>query len=720
MKNKTRYNKSRSKTTRKNKQCTTSYKSFERDHEKSALYIPQKSNTAVDTALVNTIKASFSPSKITPQSDYYTYINFIWLDMMQKQENKTAKKYYSQIDEFREVQDKVYQELIVLVKDYIKKNKTDRATEISNVFHSFLNLNEAPIKQHIAAFSEIYNQQIKANNLWDYLALINKNEIISWGSPIVWAVMPDEKKGNTFRNIISNPQLTLYDYNLYSDDNKGHPQEYITYRKHIKQEYLAYINKVFELTLGKNHDLNAADVFQVEVEILAAMDCTQIKNDSYDFYNIVKPEESIKKYGFEWTQFCKCLGYKQVPDFYICSSLNYLSCMMKKLNEEWSSKKWKSYWYYIFLRQIIRFHKHWRLVYYEFNDKLLSGMQVPYPPEVVAVIGLSFTFNTLLSEEYIAKNKNPAAIDYTKSMGQDLIDVFKRRITRHSWFDAYSKKQALLKLNNLNLIIGYPDKMRYDPLLNYSANDAWGNMLKITQWKTQKFLNLEGRDVIDIPYIDWKNLKLIGKQPYIVNAFYTPTENSIYIPLAYLQKPFIDLEERGIEYNLARIGFTLAHEMSHSLDDFGSKYDYKGNLVNWASPTDQAKIKKIQDDITKQYEVCAKRDGIIFDASIAIGENMADIAGLAICEEYLKDFQDKNDDVIPIKDLSFQAFFVYVAISNKQHVYKNAIKSQLKVNPHPLDKYRVNVPLSRLELFRSIYNIKKGDDMYWPSTSTIW
>jgi putative endopeptidase len=720
MKNKTRYNKSKSKTTRKKQICTTSYKSFEREHEKSALYVPQKSNTDVDTALVKTIKASFSPSKITPQSDYYTYINFIWLDMMQKQENKTAKKYYSQIDEFREVQDKVYQELIVLVKEYIKKNKTDRATEISNVFHSFLNLNEAPIKQHIIAFSEIYDQQIKANNLWNYLALINKNEIISWGSPIVWAVMPDEKKGNTFRNIISNPQLTLYDYNLYSDDTKGHPQEYITYRKHIKQEYLAYINKVFELTLGKNHDLNAADVFQVEVEILAAMDCIQIKNDSYDFYNVVKPEESLKKYGFDWTQFCKCLGYKQVPDFYICSSLNYLSCMMKKLNTDWSSKKWKSYWYYIFLRQIIRFHKHWRLVYYEFNDKLLSGMQVPYPPEVVAVIGLSFTFNTLLSEEYIAKNKNPAAIDYTKSMGQDLIDVFKRRISRHSWFDAYSKKQALLKLNNLNLIIGYPDKMRYDPLLNYSSNDAWGNMLKITQWKTQKFLNLEGRDVIDIPYIDWKNLKLIGKQPYIVNAFYTPTENSIYIPLAYLQKPFIDLEERGIEYNLARIGFTLAHEMSHSLDDFGSKYDYKGNLVNWASPTDQAKIKKIQDDITKQYEVCAKRDGIIFDASIAIGENMADIAGLAICEEYLKDFQDKNDDVIPIKDLSFQAFFVYVAISNKQHVYKNAIKSQLKVNPHPLDKYRVNVPLSRLELFRSIYNIKKGDDMYWPSTSTIW
>ena len=213
---------------------------------------------------------------------------------------------------------------------------------------------------------------------------------------------------------------------------------------------------------------------------------------------------------------------------------------------------------------------------------------------------------------------------------------------------------------------------------------------------------------------------MIGKQPYIVNAFYTPTENSIYIPLAYLQKPFIDLEERGIEYNLARIGYTLAHEMSHSLDESGSKYDYKGNLTNWASAKDLAKITSIKNDITKQYEVFAKRDGIIFDASIAIGENMADIAGLAICEEYLRDFQDKNQDIIPIKDLSFQAFFVYIAVTNRQHIYKAAIKSQLKVNPHPLDKYRVNVPLSRLELFRSIYNVKKGDDMYWPSTSTVW
>lgn len=99
---------------------------------------------------------------------------------------------------------------------------------------------------------------------------------------------------------------------------------------------------------------------------------------------------------------------------------------------------------------------------------------------------------------------------------------------------------------------------------------------------------------------------------------------------------------------------------------------------------------------------------------------MADISGLAICEEYLRDFQMKNKDIVPICSLSFQAFFVYFAFQQRQHVYKKAFDAQLKTNPHPMDKYRTNVPLSRLELFRSLYNVQKGDKMWWHSTSTIW
>ena len=48
------------------------------------------------------------------------------------------------------------------------------------------------------------------------------------------------------------------------------------------------------------------------------------------------------------------------------------------------------------------------------------------------------------------------------------------------------------------------------------------------------------------------------------------------------------------------------------------------------------------------------------------------------------------------------------------------MQAQLKTNPHPMDKYRTNCPLARLELFKTIYNIKKGDKMYWPNNDTIW
>ena len=53
-------------------------------------------------------------------------------------------------------------------------------------------------------------------------------------------------------------------------------------------------------------------------------------------------------------------------------------------------------------------------------------------------------------------------------------------------------------------------------------------------------------------------------------------------------------------------------------------------------------------------------------------------------------------------------------------VGKKAITAQLKTNPHPLDKYRCNVPLSRSEIFKALYNVKKGDGMWWHNTETVW
>jgi putative endopeptidase len=371
---------------------------------------------------------------------------------------------------------------------------------------------------------------------------------------------------------------------------------------------------------------------------------------------------------------------------------------------------------------IIRFSKEGGRIYFDFHGNFERGITQPMDFNLYKVIVFGFAFNTFLSNEYIKYYKNDANVDYVKTMAEDLKTVFIRIIKRNKWLQPKTKERALKKLYYFNLQVASPSKLTPDPILDYVYDDLWENLVIISKWRHNEAILLEGKHVIDFPALDWSQVppKFVSTQSYVVNASYTPSKNGIYIPLGYIQKPFVDLDERGIEYNLAHIGFTLAHEMSHALDDWGSQYDENGKLNNWWTPEDRKKFRKIQEDVVKQYETFAAYDGVKFDAWPSIGEDLADISGITICREYLRDFQLKNEDILPIVDLSFRVFFVYFAFQQRQKISKKALRAQLITNPHPLDKYRCNVPLSRLPTFRTIYNVEKGDKMWWHSTNRVW
>ena len=675
--------------------------------------------TGYEKNLIKIFNTPFAPSKYNPRNDFYNYINYTWIQN-QTQIISKKKKFYTQVDSFRIVQEKVYYELMDIVKDFIKKNDSKKAKEIKNIYESFLHLNEKCAENQLYASINMIDKLIENDNLIDLLSYFNGNELVSWSSPIAWSVVPDEKNAKIYRCSIGVPQLTAYDYDLYIEDTQE-DQNTQKYKKQYKSHFFKFVKQIFDESLGKNHGLKPHHIWEVENELMMAMGCDKVKNDSEEFYNIVKSKESLSKYGFDWEQFSKNIGFSKPPDFFICVSLNYLKCVMELLNTNWKTPKWRTYYIYMYLKQIARFHNKWRPMFFNFFGKFIRGQPVIWPQDIYPVFGLSTCFNTFLTNEYVKRNKKQLYINYVQNMANDLLKVFKRIINRNKWLSPKTKKYALLKLNHIKLIIGSPEILREDPLLDYSNNDPWGNMSKISQWRIKKFIELEGKEVIDIPTVDWVNFKLTGSQAYVVNAYYTPTQNSIYVPLAYLQEPFIDLHERGIEYNLAHVGYTLGHEMSHCLDDTGSKYDYKGNLKNWWTPHDRKLFNMRVNDVIKQYETFASYDGIKMDASLSTGENLADISGLAICEEYLRDFQLINNDIAPISSLGFQTFFVYIAIQDRQKIYDKAIKAQLKTNPHPMNKYRTNCPLARLKLFQSIYNIKKGDKMYWDTNDkTIW
>ena len=677
----------------------------------------------LEKEVIKQLKKAISPSKITPNNDYYSYINDRWLKDFNIEEHQ---KYITQVDNFRLTQDKVYRELLEIIEDYIKNPKfkdTQKALCIKNAYQSYqTHYSNKKLQGIIKNYAEYINElRGSKKNMWKLLAYSNKNEIYSEGTPFMWSLNPDDKNPKIYKCYIEAPQVSLIDPDIYFD-NSYDTENDKKYKAKYRNAYFDFLNKLFTLSFGENHEYNVKDIYNCEYQLLNAMNCDLIKETTEDGYNLISKDEALKYFEFDWEEFCKELGFDKIPDSFITSNPNYLLCCTKLLKEKWDSEEWKAYWIYLFMKQACKLTEDGGYIFYYFQANFIRGQEKPLDLAIRPIFAMGFTFNSFLTNEYIRRYKNQQAIDYVKTMAEDLKVIFIRRIKRNKWMQAKTKETALEKLKEIKFMIGSEEILSEDPLFDYKPDDPLGNLIKVCDWRHKQALNLVNKSIIDIPVVDWTGVppKFVSNQAYIVNAMYIPTQNSIHIPLGYIQKPFVDLDERGIEYNLAHIGFTIAHELSHSLDEFGSKYNKNGELYDWWTEKDKKTFKKIQENIVKQYETYALYDGIKFDAWPSIGEDLADISGFAMCQEYLRDFQFKNKDILPITLVSFEAFFIYFATQGKQKISKKAILAQLKTNPHPLDKFRCNVPLSRSRIFRAIFNVKRGDKMWWNTFSNIW
>jgi len=691
------------------KDCPINLKPFEELYQKE-----HKSRNLAKEKFVKLLLSRFSPSHIKPQNDYYSYINYKWLEEISV---KKQQEYIVQVDDFRLTQHNVYHQLNTIILDYINTHDDKLSKNLKNYYDSVINMNSVSKGKMISkkGVQKIENF-LRMDNPWKILAHFNKYEFFNYLCPFIFTVEQDDKNSKKFISTINPHNFALLDLNVYYDDGSN-----INYKNKYRNEFKKFCKKLFHQCLGQGHGYNTDYIYDVEIEIFNTLGCRDVTKTE-EQYNKISKEDALKKYGFDWSEFAKELGFKQVPEYFVTSNVNFLKCGTDLYLKNWNSVKWKTYWIYILLQFVSRTTRKWEKLNYNFFGKFEKGQTAINETDAVsASLYMSVPFNKFLTEKYVEKYANSDKIEYVKVLCEDLRKVFHRIMTNNTWLEKKTKDYAIKTIERLKFVIGYPESLRIDPDLNYNDN-LFENISKINLWRFDEFIHLVGKDVIDLPVVDWSKypVKLVGDQAYIVNASYTATKNTIYINLGYIQKPFIDLDERGIEYNLAHIGFTISHEMSHALDDWGSQYDYNGNLRDWWTSEDKKQFKLIQNNVIKQYEEFAARDGIKFDATIGLGEDMADISAMAICERYLKDFQDNNNDLIPIRSVSFEMFYIYFAFQQKQKIKKKALSAQLKTNPHPLDKYRCNIPLSRSLIFRAIYNVKKGDGMWWVNTNTIW
>jgi predicted metalloendopeptidase len=698
-----------------NPTCYKLYEPFVKDYIKNApKELSQKNHKQLMKTFVRKLNIQYAPSKVTAQSDFYTYINYKWIknDEIDSTTKNKSQGYITEYDDFRIVQDKVYGQLNGILKDYVKKNHGAKANAIKNFYSSVVKLNDIHVsKKYLDDFIEYLDEMRKdKNNIWKLLGTLNKNEMIKNQLPFSWA-MPAWEKDSSKNKLHINPvQLPILDLKAYYEPNNLY-----------KKKYIQMCKRLFKKCLGITEKKYYMSPFNISVKLFTLFACKGPKGNE-DGYNLITKTDALKIYGFDFETFAKSLGYPETPDSFVCSQLNYLQCCSKLLMDEWDSEEWRGYWINVFLRQLARCTKGWRNIFNEYYGIVQQGEESTAVSEIRAIIYSTLPFNELLTNEYIKNYEDEVKVEYVKGLTDDLKQIFIRIVQRNTWLSPKTKTAALNKLAKLEFQISKPFYLENDPNLEYSPTDFWQNMNKIFEWRTKKFISLDNKQLTDLPMLDFNQSppKIVGFQSYVVNAAFIPSRNKIFINLGYIQEPFVDLSGRGIEYLLAHIGFTIGHEMSHCLDNWGSKFDEKGNLHNWWNEADKKHYSNIQKDIIKQYEEWAKRDGIIFDASIGIGEDLADISGLAVCDEYLRMFQLHRQDIMPARSISYDAFYVYFAYQQRQRIEHRALKAQLVSNPHPLDKYRTNVPLSRSIIFKSEYNIQKGDDMYWPKDDTVW
>lgn len=587
-----------------------------------------------------------------------------------------------------------------------------------------------------------------------------------------------------------------------TDTDTGGPEtktvEYIEYKRRITRAFMRFIDDVFTKCLGKDyektHHINAQDVYDVECLLLSHMNHIDARFDeSYaNIYQTAKhpdkpphlsdessadmserlktphykhnirgstrvlTRDAMELTGIDWREMAKWIGYKVnddmgPPPYFIAYQVGYLKSVMTCLKKEWASDKWKSYWYFIYMRQLICFHDKWREIYLDFNDTLIRGKDTHFPREYVPILGLAYTFPKTMSLEFTRRFKNEDMCTKVREIGNTILECFKKRIENNTWMSAYTKKGALKKLNTLDIRIGESNLSAPDPVnLEYDPKDAWGNLIKRSVQRTEYIarhhhspssassassaLSLEDLDIMN-----WGTMKLVGYQSFVVNAYYTAQTNSIYIPTAYMHSLNVQFG-RGYEYDLASVGFTFGHEISHSLHVSSRVYDYRGVIKNWWSRDDVATYERKIAAIRHQYETISRKSGFIIDGNLSLPENLADITGLSVCEDALNQFYDgvpgsvgADADAPPhnhprprtvemdlTRSMAFHRLFTYYAIQNRQYANHREILVQVLTNPHLDLKIRTNVPLMRSKTFREVFGIKKNDKMYNDDFDTVF
>src|SRR6185437_7943991 len=229
---------------------------------------------------------------------------------------------------------------------------------------------------------------------------------------------------------------------------------------------------------------------------------------------------------------------------------------------------------------------------FEFFEKTLAGQKQQQSRETRAVRLVDQRLGQPLGKLYVSKYFPPESKAKVEALVANLLKAYDADIRRISWMTDATKAKALDKLHHFTPHVGYPDTWRDYSGLTISKDDLIGDVSRSAAFEWHYRLARMDKPV---DRNEW------NMTPPTVNAYYTPTLNSIFFPAAILQPPFFD-PNADDAVNYGGIGAVMGHEIGHGFDDQGSKYSGGGKLERWWTDEDRKAFEERVTVLGAQYD----------------------------------------------------------------------------------------------------------------------
>jgi putative endopeptidase len=470
----------------------------------------------------------------------------------------------------------------------------------------------------------------------------------------------------------------------------------------IRNAYVQYIANIFKLAGDETvlAQKEAGAVMKVETALAkGSKSPVELRDPEANYHKMVLAELNKQTPALNWPELIVSLGIKQdtvlvgQPGFY--STLN-------SLLQSIPVSDWKNYLRFHFIDNYAPYLST-AFVNVNFNmNKLLTGQKELQPRWKRMVVLTDGQLGDALGQLYVAKYFPPEAKERILTLVNNLQQTYKERIQQLTWMSDSTKQKAIAKLNAFAKKIGYPDKWKDYSFVKITKDDLIQNLKNTGHFAYQHMINKIGKPV---DRSEW-----FMTAPTI-NAYYNPTSNDINFPSGILQPPFF-YKDGDDALNYGAIGIVIGHEMTHGFDDQGRLYDAQGNLKNWWLPADSANFRKKASLVVKQYNSSVVLDSLHINGELTLGENIADIGGIAIAYEAFKKTDEGKSDKKIGGFTPDQRFFMAYAELWRSKLRPERERSQVMNNPHSTPMYRLNNPVSDMPAFYKAFDVKPGDKMY--------